>query len=69
MSGCCYSGVLVLSVVSVDFDAEVFWRQLLVFTYFFNKRENKQKKNFLFLHSLMTCKYFIRFVPVVTINH
>jgi len=33
-SGCCYSGVPVLSVISVDFDTEVFWRQLLGFTYF-----------------------------------
>jgi hypothetical protein len=34
VSGCCYSGVSVLSVISVDFEAEVFWRQLLGFTNF-----------------------------------
>jgi hypothetical protein len=34
ISGCCYSDVPALSVISVEFDAVVFWRQLLGFTYF-----------------------------------
>jgi len=34
ISVCYYSGVPVLSVIYVDFDAEVFWRQFLGFTYF-----------------------------------
>jgi len=34
ISGCCSSDFPVLSVISVDFDAEVFWRQLLGFYIF-----------------------------------
>ena len=34
ISDCCCSGVPVLPVISVYFDAEVFWRQLLGFAYF-----------------------------------
>ena len=33
ISGCSYSAVPLLSVSSIDFDAAVFWRQLLGFTY------------------------------------
>jgi hypothetical protein len=34
VSNCCCSGVLAWSIVSIDFDAEVFQHQLFGFTYF-----------------------------------
>jgi len=37
VSGCCYSCVPALSVVAIDFDAEVFWCHLLSLTYLLNQ--------------------------------
>ena len=49
MSGCCYSGVLAFSVVSLDFDAEVFWRQLFHFHNIFNRMAALVFSNFILM--------------------